>query len=173
MNEGLDTGDVLLQQASPISPTETTGELWARLSQEGGDLLIKTLDKFEEITPIPQDHTVASFAPLLQKSDGIINWDQPSQQIHNHIRGMNPWPGAWTSFRNKPLKIWKAEKINGEGSPGMVLSTKPFPVIATGKQAIRLLEIQLPGKKRTPATSLVHGSHLQTGEILGSPKEKQ
>ena len=167
MDEGLDTGDVLLQEKTPISPSETTGDLWHRLSTMGAELLVQTLDQLDTISPQQQDHQASCLAPLLNKAHGQIKWDAPASTVHNLIRGVNPWPGAWTRFRNQTLKIWRAEQAEGQGKPGQVISVDNHPVIATSSQAIRLLEIQLPGKKRTSATNLIHGTRLAVGEFLG------
>ena len=167
MNEGMDTGDILLRRAVTIQPTDTSMHLWERLSQVGAELLVETLDNYEKITPQVQNHENASYAPILKKSDGLLDWQQSAVQLCNRIRGLQPWPGAWTWFRGETLKIWSAQPCSGTGVPGQVLQTKKGPIIATGSGAIRILECQLPGKKRGPAINLVNGTRLQTGEQFG------
>ena len=170
MNEGMDTGDVLLRRETDISSTETTAELWDILASMGAELLVETLDKLNEIVPTPQDHTQATHAPLIQKSLGQIQWTQSAENVHNLIRGCVSWPVAHCLFRNKVLKIWKSDisELNSTEPAGTVIQLKPFPVIATGDGTLQLLEIQLPGKKRCDASALVNGFQLKLGESLTS-----
>ena len=156
-----------MEKQLAIGAEQTTGELWEKLANMGAELLVKTLQNLSTITPRPQDHGLASYAPLLEKSHGQIDWNDTTRDVHNKIRGVNPWPGAWVHFREQKLKIWKAEPAIGyAGAPGTVLSTKKTPVIATKDGAIRLLEIQLPGKKRGPSINLINGARLTEGEVL-------
>jgi methionyl-tRNA formyltransferase len=144
--------------------------LWDRLASMGAELLVETLEKLEDITPTPQEHTQATHAPLIQKSLGQIQWDTSAQNIHNLIRGCVSWPVAHCLFRNNVLKIWKASisELNSTEPPGTVIQLKPFPVIATENGTLELLEIQLPGKKRCGASALVNGFQLKLGERLTS-----
>ena len=167
MDEGMDTGDVLMEQRIPIGKNQTTGDLWGKLADMGAQLLVTTIENLDQITPQKQDNRLASHAPLLQKSHGKIDWNDTTHTIHNRIRGVNPWPGAWVNFREQKLKIWKAEIAPGySGRPGTILSVKKSPIIATHDGAIRLLEVQLPGKKRGPAINLINGARLKNGELL-------
>ncbi len=168
MDEGMDTGDVLLRRETSIPPDETTAELWDRLSEMGAELLVETLDKLDTITPTVQEHQHATHAPLIQKSLGHIDWTKSAQSIHNLIRGCVSWPVAQCLFRDKTLKVWKAEvaTIESNEPAGTVVETKPHPVISTGNGTLRLLEVQLPGKKRCDASALVNGFQLQIGEQL-------
>lgn len=170
MDEGMDTGDVLLRRETNISNIETTAELWDHLSNMGAELLVETLAQLHEIVPTPQDHTQATHAPLIQKSLGQIRWNQSAQDVHNLVRGCVSWPVAHCLFRNNVLKIWKSSisELNSTELPGTVIQLKPFPVIATGDGTLQLLEIQLPGKKRCDASALVNGFQLKLGEILTS-----
>ena len=163
---GMDTGDILLEERTPIGPLTTTGDLWMPLAHRGAALLVKTLDQREQIVPLPQDHDLATHARMLKKEDGLLDWHQSAETLHNRVRGINPWPGAWTHFRGERLKIWKATVVNLHGSPGEVIRCRPKPVIGTGKGALQLEEIQLPGKRRGPAETLVHGARLKAGERL-------
>lgn len=170
MDEGMDTGDVLLRRETDIPPNETTAELWDRLAIMGAELLIETLANLEQIIPTPQNHDEATHAPLIQKSLGHIDWNKSATQIHNLIRGCVSWPVAQCRFRDKTLKIWKSS-IGSQTStalPGTVLSVKPLPTIATGNGTLVLHEIQLPGKKRCDASALVNGFQLTIGEVLSS-----
>ncbi|RME23528.1 MAG: methionyl-tRNA formyltransferase, partial [Deltaproteobacteria bacterium] len=105
MDEGLDTGDILLCRETPIGPDETTAELWDRLAHMGAALLVETLDRLDEIEPRPQDHGRATLAPPLTRADGRVDWTWPADRVHNRIRGMNSWPGAWTRFRGADFKL--------------------------------------------------------------------
>lgn len=167
MDEGMDTGDVLMRWECDISSAETTGELWERLKHAGAKLLCQTLDKLETITPTPQDHEGATHAPMLQKSDGEVDWSQSAQSIHNRIRGCTPHPGAWTTFRGAKLKIWKTRICEDQGEAGTVIRAKKQLIIAAGTQSIEILEAQLPGKKRGPAHNLINGARIALGEKLG------
>ena len=169
MDEGMDTGDVLLRRATDIHPQETTEMLWARLSNLGADLLIQTLDQLPNITPQAQDHPNATYAPLITKATGAIDWNKSAFEIECLVRGCISWPVSHTTFRDKTLKIWSVStsESNISAQPGKVIGLRPLPVIATGQGAIQLNEIQLPNKKRTRADALVNGARLQLGEILG------
>ena len=113
MDVGMDTGDILLMRETDIGAEETTGVLWNRLSNMGAELLIETIANLDSITPIKQDDAQATYAPMLEKSDGAIDWSQPATDICNRIRGVNPNPGAHTKFREQPLKIWSATPVEG------------------------------------------------------------
>ena len=129
--------------------------------------MVETIENLDTITPTKQNNDQASYAPMLAKADGAIDWNQSAVDICNRIRGVNPNPGAHTIFREKPLKIWSAAPIDGTGVPGTVLVAKKKVVIATGSRAILLKEVQLPGKKRGPAQNLINGARISVGEILG------
>ena len=167
MDEGMDTGDVLMRWECSIAPDESTGELWERLKHAGAKLLCKTLECLEDIMPSPQDHENATHAPMLQKSDGEVDWSQPAQSIHNRIRGCTPHPGAWTTFRGLKLKIWKTRVCEDQGKAGTVIKAKKRLLIAAGTQSIEILEAQLPGKKRGPAHNLINGARIALDEKLG------
>src|SRR5579872_4077649 len=121
IDAGLDTGDMLLKQETEIGPEETAVELGQRLAVMGADLLVKTLDGLQRgtITPVPQNSAEATHAPLLKKEDGVIDWNQPAAAIHNRVRGLQPWPGASTSFRDGILHIWRSRLYPEQGAgPG-------------------------------------------------------
>jgi methionyl-tRNA formyltransferase len=167
MDAGMDTGDILLERRTGIGGQETSGELWGRLSEMGAEVVVETLDSLGSIEPQPQDHSLSTHAPMLQKSHGKLDWSLTAKELGNRIRGVSPWPGAWTTFRGGRLKVWTVEEAQGAGRPGEVLSTQGLPVVATGGGALRLLEVQLPGKRRGSAANLVNGSRLQAGEQFG------
>ena len=139
MDEGMDTGDVLLRKETSIPESETTAELWDRLASMGAELLVQTLDRLDSISATPQDHSQATYAPLIQKSLGHIDWHQSASQLHNLIRGCVSWPVAQCGFRDKTLKIWKAQisDIQSATPPGTVIQVKPHPIINTGNGSLR------------------------------------
>ncbi len=171
MDEGLDTGDVLLCRDTPIGPDETTAQLWDRLAHMGAELLVETLDRLDDIQPTPQDHDAATLAPLVQKEDGRVDWSWPARRVHDRIRGMNSWPGAHTTFRGDSFKLWQSAVIDpGDGAaaePGTVIEAGPRLVVACGQGAVELTEAQLPGKRRQSGADLVNGARIQVGERLG------
>jgi methionyl-tRNA formyltransferase len=160
INAGLDTGDILLKAETEIGPDETAVELGQRLSKMGAELLVKTLHG--TIVPEPQDDSQASYAPLLKKEDGRIDWSAPAVAIHNRVRGLQPWPGAFTSFRGNTLHIWKTRVIGGEGPPGRIVSLRPLTV-----GGLELVEVQVEGRKRMAAADFVNGQRVAIDEVLG------
>ena len=175
IDAGLDTGDMLLKEETEIGPEENAVELGKRLAVLGADLLLKTLRGLEKgnIIPEPQNPLEATLAPLLKKGDGVIDWSQPAVAIHNRVRGLQPWPGAYTSFRGNTLHIWKSRVAAGgvrslsDGAPpGRFVSLKPAAV-QCGDGALELLEVQLEGRKRMAAAEFANGQRLAGNEILG------
>ena len=169
IDAGLDTGDMLLKAETDIAPEETALELGRRLSAMGADLLVETLAGLAAGTIVPrkQDPAQATYAPLLKKEDGLIDWSRPAVSIHNRVRGLQPWPGAYTEFRGHSLHIWSARTAaSPAGVPGAVLSVKPL-VVACGAGSLELLEVQLEGRKRMSAADFANGQRLSENEILG------
>lgn len=171
MDVGLDTGDVLMTRPTPIGPDETSGDLFERLAPLGAGLLIETLTQLDGLKPQPQDHGAHTLAPLLSKSDGVLDWTQSAAAIHARVRGVNPWPGGQTLFRAAPLKIWQTRPfggtVAGSGAPGTLVHTKGKAVVQTGTGRIELVSVQLPGKKRVDGAAFVNGARVQLGESLG------
>lgn len=170
MDEGMDTGDMLLKQELPISDDDNAGTISDKLSQMGGDLLIKTIEQLKEgkLSPTKQDESEATYAPMLKKSDGEIDWGKAAIEIHNLIRGMNPWPGTFTKLAGKSLKIFRTEIVQGEGNPGEVISSDKYSLtVATGQGALGILELQLEGNKRLDVKSFVAGHPIVEGTLLG------
>ncbi len=169
IDAGLDTGEMLLKAETDIGAEETAVELGARLAGMGAALLVETLQRLDTITPEKQDGTQASYAPLLTKEDGRIDWRLPAQSIHNRVRGFQPWPGAYTGFRGQQLHIWKSRVAGGDGraggEPGRLLPG-PLRVVA-GEGALELIEVQLEGRKRIGAEAFANGQHISGGEIVG------
>lgn len=171
MDEGVDTGDILLTAVEPISPEDTAATLHDRLARIGSDLLVKTLNAFaaDRIRPVAQEDTQASYAPLLNKLDGRIDWHKPAQTIEPFIRGMTPWPGAFTFHETNRFKIFSAKPVAKtlEDPPGTVLQGFPDElVIATGKDALTILEIQGPSGKRLLIEDFLRGYRFPAGTIL-------
>ena len=186
MNEGLDTGDILMQESIPLSADETAGSLYDKLSSMGGPLLLKALDAIEEgnVTPVPQGDSGTHYAKMLRKEMGNIDWTKSAEEIGRLVRGLNPWPSAYTHWNGKMLKIWMAEPVtqeelsalgcdekNGmdlkEAQPGTVMIvTKDTLMVQTGNGLLALTELQMEGKKRMPVQAFLMGCRLQTGEKL-------
>ncbi|MBF0449220.1 MAG: methionyl-tRNA formyltransferase [Candidatus Magnetomorum sp.] len=171
LDEGLDTGDILQVQMISIQPDETAGMLHQRLSKTGAILLVNTIEKIvnQSVTPMPQDHSLATYAPILSKKDGLIQWQQPTTSIINFIRGMNPWPGAFTFIDNKRFKIFRAENIDGieQQPPGTVLDAFPGELwIATEDGCLSILEIQSASGKRLAIENFLRGNTIAPGTIL-------
>src|ERR1051326_2915782 len=171
IDAGLDTGDMLLKRETEIGPEENAGELGRRLAAMGADLLVQTLAPIREIVPEKQDNSQATYAPLLKKEDGAIDWSQPAAAIHNRVRGLQPWPGAYTTFRGHALHIWRAALAapgSGGQRPGKIAGLRPL-VVACGSGALELLEVQLEGRKRMPAADFANGQRLTENDSLGEP----
>lgn len=171
MDEGLDTGDVLLCRTTPIEDDDTGPALWGRLAVLGAELMVATLEKLDDITPQPQDHDAATHAPMLKKTDGVLDWSWPTRRVHDRVRGVNPWPSGQTTFRDAPLKVHRTRLVPGMGAsgaaPGAIVQTSPQLLVACGDGALELVEVQLPGKRRQPARDFVNGARVQVGEQLG------
>ncbi len=171
MDEGMDTGDILFTSKIEISSDDTSATLHNRLADLGAALLIKTLKAIEadNINPIPQDHTLATYAPMLKKRDGHIKWEMAADQLESFIRGMTPWPGAFTFCKNTRLKIFSSTPIMipVDKTPGTVLKGFPDELrIATGKGALSILEIQGESGKRLLIKDFLRGFKLPTGAVL-------
>ena len=174
INAGLDTGDMLLKAETEIGPDENAVELGVRLAAMGARLLVETLERLAEdrIVPEKQDDSQATLAPLLKKEDGAIDWRLPAREIHNRVRGLQPWPGAQTSFRGVPLHVWKSRLCAAARSgklPGQFVSVKPV-VVACGEGSLELLEVQLEGRKRVSAADFANGQRLTDNDILGATR---
>jgi methionyl-tRNA formyltransferase len=171
MDKGLDTGDILLSARETISPSDTAGTLHDRLARLGARLLCQTLDAFADgtIRRTPQDHSAATYAPLLKKTDGLIDWKKPSASIEPFIRGMSPWPGAFTYWKNTRLKIFRAEAaaVPAPAVPGTVMGGTPDRLtVATGDGALSILELQSASSIRLPVSEFLRGFRIQAGDLL-------
>jgi methionyl-tRNA formyltransferase len=170
IDAGLDTGEMLLKAETEIAPGENAIELGQRLSVMGADLLVETLAGLEAntIAPEKQDDAQATWAPLLKKEDGVIDWTQPAAAIHNRVRGLQPWPGAQTVFRGRPLQVWKSRVGPADvgGAAGSVIGSRPL-LVRCGEGSLELLEVQMEGRKRISAVEFANGNRLTENEKLG------
>jgi methionyl-tRNA formyltransferase len=173
IDAGLDTGPMLLKYETPIGPDETAPELSARLAEAGAPLMVETLGKLErgEISPTPQDNSQATHAPPLKKEDGRIDWFLPAPKIYNRIRGLQPWPGAFTTFRGKSCQIWgkPLKPVAAGGMCGIILPTKEdgLLVICGGATVLRVDHAQLEGRKRVTGPEFANGARILPGERFG------
>jgi methionyl-tRNA formyltransferase len=172
MDEGMDSGDILLQEATPIGPEETVGELHDRLAKTGAELLLKTIQMIEDgtVRRTPQDHAAATFAPRLKKEDGIIDWQRNADEIVHLILGLSPSPCAYSILQGRTLKIFTAtaRKSPIGQMPGTVLAVTPEGLpVAAGEGVVFLREVQAEGKKRMPVQDFLRGVRLRSGERLG------
>ena len=172
MDEGVDTGDMLEQVVVPLSADETGGSLFGKLAQEGAKLLVHTLEQVEagSLQPVKQEHTKATHAKMLDKQLGNIDFSKPAVEIERLIRGLNPWPSAYTKLQGKTLKIWKAAVVESEskGACGTIVSvTKHDLFVQTGEGLLQLQEVQLEGKKRMDIDAFLRGITVEKGTVLG------
>ncbi len=165
MDEGMDTGPVLLQKETEISAEDTAGSLSLRLSRIGADLLITTLKELQsgEVKPVPQSGIV-SYAPLLKKDDGRITWSKPAEELCRFINGMNPWPGAYSILENERVKIIKAVPLEGNAEAGAIeRAGKEDLIVGTGTGRLSILEIQPSGKAVMSVKAYLQGRRLKEG----------
>lgn len=170
MDVGLDTGDMLLKSATPIDPDEDTQSLHDRMSLLGAELLARTLDRLKagELVPEKQDDSLTCYAAMMKKEDGLIDWTRSAQQIKNQVRGMTPWPGAFSFLDDKLLKVYKVQTASGSGTPGTVVAAGRDGIeVACGEGSLLIRELQLEGKKRMAAGDFLAGYKVQPGVLLG------
>lgn len=172
MDPGMDTGDILLQETTPILPEDTAGSLAGRLAQQGGDLMVRTLEGIQSgrVFPVPQDHERATMAPILEKEAGEIDWNQTGAAIRNRIRGLDPWPGAYTFLNNERLRIWKSAVTSeaAGGSPGRVVRAgKDILLVATTDVLLALQEVQPANGRRMAIREFLAGHSIEEDTVLG------
>ena len=171
INEGLDTGDMLLKWETEIGPEETAPELSARLAQAGADLAVRTMVELDRIQPQPQDDSQATFAPILKKEDGRIDWRRPAREILNRMRGFDPWPGAYTSLRGQKFQIWQAATGDVKLAAGALRSIRKKLYAGCGEgESLELREVQMEGKKRMTAAAFLNGFSLAPDEMFNGPE---
>jgi methionyl-tRNA formyltransferase len=162
IDAGLDTGDMLLHEETEIGEEETAVELSARLAAMGARLLARTVEGLSAIKPQKQDNSLATYAPILKKEDGRIDWSMPAREIADRVRGFQPWPGCFTMWRGKRLAIWRARAASGEGRAGAIHGT----CVGCGEGVLELIEVQPEGKKRMAADAFVRGHQIRDGEVF-------
>ena len=176
MDAGLDTGDILFQESVPIGPQETGESLYEKLARLGGEMIVKYLPAIEagDIHPVPQQDSLSTYAPMLKKEMGEIDWTMPAELIEQRMRGMLPWPGAYTTLGGHILKIWGARvqadaQVPAGTAPGTVLYTdKKTICVAAGGGTLELLEVQAEGKKRMGTDAFLRGTKVSAGDVLGA-----
>ena len=174
MDEGLDTGDMLLKTEIPVEPKETGGSLFDKLAQAGAKLCVETLEALQNgtVTPIPQGETTTAYAKMLDKQLGDINWNKTAVEIERLIRGLTPWPSAYTNWNEKVMKIWDAEVSDidvemEDAKPGTIVKVeKDAFYVQTGEGLLKVCELQIPGKKRMDAGAFLRGYQVKVGEEL-------
>ncbi len=173
MDAGLDTGPMLLARSVAIAEDDTSGTLHEKLAPVGAALLLEGIARLREgrLVPVPQDDARATLAPMLDKEAGRIDWSQPARRVRDRIRGVDPWPGAYTTLDGEPLKLWRPSLAEGPSgaAPGTVLGLREGALlVACGEGAVRIAEGQLPGRKRLPLPALVAGRPIPPGTALGA-----
>ncbi|MBE9536775.1 MAG: methionyl-tRNA formyltransferase [Proteobacteria bacterium] len=171
MDEGLDTGDMLLVEKVAIGPEDDSELLYGRLAETGGPLLVRTLEGLKDgtVMAVRQDDAAATYAPIIKKEDGIIDWSAEAAQIVNLVRGMRPWPTAQTRLDARGFKVLKSRAAGGSGAPGEVLKVgKDFFEVAAGSGSVEIYELQLEGKKAMKTADFLMGYKLKGGEMLGT-----
>jgi methionyl-tRNA formyltransferase len=172
MDEGLDTGPMLARRTTPITSRDTAATLHDRLAALGAELLIDTLKRMErgDVDPVPQDESLATYAPKITPDDARLDWTRPAPQLERRVRAMNPWPVARAAHRGRTIRVWQATVIRGvSGVPGEVIETGPGGVdVACGEGALRLGVLQREGGKRLSAAQFLNGYPLASGERFDS-----
>ena len=171
MGEGLDTGDMIAARPTPVGK-KTTAELHDELSAIGADLLVKTLPYIEQGINgrTKQDESKATYAPMIFKQDGLVDFSRPPEEIERLIRGLNSWPGAFTIYHGEPMKLWKAEVLDGRANKpdGTVIGVSNQGIkVAAGGRMLLLTKIQMPGKKAMEVFEFLKGNKIEAGEVLG------
>ncbi len=164
MEAGLDTGPVLLQASTAIGATETTGQLHDRLSRMGAQLIVQALDSLDDLAPVPQPQDGVTYAAKIDMAEAAIDWTQPATAIDRQIRGLSPFPGAWTDIDGQRVKILASSLAAGQGAPGLILDDAL--TVACGNGAVRLLRLQRAGRGAQDATEFLRGMPLPAGKSL-------
>lgn len=176
MAAGLDTGDILLKRETEIDPLEDAASLYDRLSQMGANLILPTLEGLKDgtITPVPQDDAESTYAPMLNKSLSPIDWNRSAQELHNQVRGLQPWPVASTLWEERVLKIHRSQVVDGPAAPGQTVQQDGRLYVGCGDgRLLELCEVQLEGSRRMSAGELLRGHPMENGTILKSVITKE
>jgi methionyl-tRNA formyltransferase len=170
LEPSVDTGDIILQEEMSIGPNETAGEVHDRMKELGGDVVVETVRQIKAGTVElrAQDDSEATPAPKIHDDDCRIPWSDTGEDVHNHIRGLSPYPGAWTMHGDTRLKLYRTRRAEGNGAPGEVIEAGERLRVACGEEAVEVLTIQQPGKRRLDATDFLNGYTLEKGDRLGA-----
>ena len=173
LDAGMDTGDMLLQHEITIEPEDTCASIHDQLAEIGAGLMLKTLEALEKgaANRIPQDPGMATYAPMLKKSDGLLDWNQSAVSLHNRIRAFNPWPGTYTQVQAQTLRVWRAQPAEALGDsllpPGTLLHhSSGTAMVACGTGFLKLEEVQMENRKRTSAVDFLHGIRLEKTQSI-------
>lgn len=169
LEPSVDTGDIILQKRMSIGPNETAGEVHDRMKELGGEAVVETVRQIDEgtVETRPQDDEKATPAPKIHDEDCETPWDQPVRDVHNHVRGLSPYPGAWTLHDGTRLKLYRTRRAEGTGTPGEVIEADGRLVVACGTGAVEVLTLQQPGRNRLDADDFLNGYALPEGDRLG------
>ncbi|MFB6231021.1 MAG: methionyl-tRNA formyltransferase [Salinibacter sp.] len=170
LEPSVDTGDIILQKRMSIAPDETAGEVHDRMKELGAEAVVETVRQIEEgtVETRPQDDEKATPAPKIHDEDCEVPWDQSAEDVHNHVRGLSPHPGAWTTHDDTRLKLYRTQPADGEGAPGEVLAAQEQLLVACGTGAVEVVSLQQPGRERLTANDFLNGYPLHEGEHLGT-----
>lgn len=166
INAGLDTGDMLLKKEVEIGPEETADQVSLRLAPIGAELLVETLSRIDTIVPQQQDEALATYAPILKKEDGLIDWHLSAGNILNRIRGFQPWPGGYTFLRGVRIHLWKAQASTAVIPAGEMKVENQRLFAGSGQGSIEILEVQMEGRKRMPVKAFLNGFTVASGEVF-------
>jgi len=169
LEPSVDTGDVILQKRMSIGPNETAGEVHDRMKELGGEAVVETVRRIEAgtVDPRPQDDEKATPAPKIHDEDCEIPWDRPAEDVHNHVRGLSPYPGAWSMHDDTRLKLYRTHRADGSGVPGEIIEADDRLLVACGREAVEVLSLQQPGRKRLDAVDFLNGYDVTEGDCLG------
>ena len=166
MDEGLDTGDMILVAPTEIGPDDTSLDLRHRMSKQSADMVVEVLRDISSITVTPQPTEGILHADMLSRADSVMDFSRPAAELHNQVRGLRPWPGTTSTFRGEVFKIHKTRLVEGSGAPGEVLCAKGRLIVACGEGALEIIEAQTAGKRAMAGSVISNGNRIQTGEIL-------
>jgi methionyl-tRNA formyltransferase len=170
LEPSVDTGDLILQKRLSIGPDETAGSVHDRMKELGGEAVVETVRQIEAgtVDPQPQDDSRATPAPKIHDDDCEIPWARPAEAVHNHVRGLSPYPGAWTMHEDTRLKIYETRRADGAGAPGTVLEAEDRLRVACGDAAVEVRSVQQPGRRRLDAADFLNGYAIAEGDRLGA-----
>ena len=166
LEPSVDTGDMILQKRMSIGPNESAGSVHDRMKELGGEAVVETVRQIEAgtVDPQPQDDTKATPAPKIHDADCTIPWAASAADVHNHIRGLSPYPGAWTMHDDTRLKVYETRRAEGTGAPGTVLDASDRLLVACGEDAVEVRSIQQPGRQRLDAHDFLNGYAVAEGD---------